>query len=336
MTKNNHFSIPDLCKPQTLFYILLLSELSIMVWELADGGFQWKTLGLKNLSILWIVLTSVAVLCRVRPYLDRFSVGHGWLICFSVIVIMGVLVIGIGQFLLSPIDIHPRGLFQQSLALALISAMVLRLFQLQQQVIEQSQAELSSQMEALQARIKPHFLFNSLNTIAELIATQPEEAEKAVENLSTLFRANLKQATGTCSLADELTLVKGYLELEQWRLGKRLNLIWNESIADDKWFVPILSLQPLVENAVLHGVAASESGGDVRISVLQTPKIITFTIENTLRVGSQAHSGHGIGTENIKRRLQVLYGDLARYRVESTSKHYKVTVTIPKSREHVS
>jgi len=250
--------------------------------------------------------------------------------CFLSIELIGISVVIIGYSFVRPHQLTVSGLIQASLSIAIIAAMVLRYFQLLQVVIDQNQAEISSRMDALQARIKPHFLFNSLNTIAELIASRPEAAETAVENLSSLFRANLKEKSSFCPLVTEIDLVKGYLELEQWRLGDRLRVEWRESIHDAQWPVPVLCLQPLVENAVVHGVASRTEGGDIIISALQTPRVTTLTVENGIGVGTGNHKGHGVGLDNVQRRLRVLYGNEARCRVEKTDDRYKVTVTLPK------
>jgi len=328
---NQNFDIPNLCQTTTLLFLILVSELLVLAWELAGQSFSWGRFGFRSIAIQWIVLLSAATLCRMRLYLPRFSLNVGWFLCFAIIQVIGVVVIVGGKLTVDPASLSAWGVIQQCLAVAIISAMVLRFFQLQQLVIDQSQAEVSSRMDALQARIKPHFLFNSLNTIAELVVSRPVEAEQAVENLSSLFRANLKETSSFCALEQEIILVKGYLELEQWRLGSRLRVIWNESIHDPQWPVPVLCLQPIVENAVVHGVASQADGGTITISVLQTPRVTTLTIENAIGLTSDNHSGHGVGLNNVQRRLQVLYGERARCRIERTARLYKVVITLPKS-----
>lgn len=309
--------------------LILIAELGVLAWVLASQSFSWSQFGLRSIAVQWIVLLSAMLLCRVRAYLPQMSLRMGWVTCFAIIELTGLAVIALGSVLLD-LDINALGLFQLSLAIAILAGMVLRYFQLLQRVLEHNQAEMSSRMDALQARIKPHFLFNSLTTIAELIASRPDDAEIAVENLSSLFRANLKETSSFCPLSDEVTLVKGYLELEKWRLGDRLTIEWRESVRDDKWPVPVLCLQPLVENAVLHGVASQAQGGTIIISVLQTPRVTTLSVENSIGTISETHKGHGVGLENVKRRLSVLYGSRARCQVEKTDKLYKVNVIIPK------
>lgn len=324
------FFIPDLCQTQSLLMLILIAELCVLAWTLASGDFSWVLLGFRSITVQWVVLLCAVVLCQARPFLSKMSLRNGWLISFALIEAISLTVVVLGYAWINPELISVSVIVQVALAIAIVAAMVLRFFQLLRQVIDQNQAEMTSRMDALQARIKPHFLFNSLNTIAELIASRPEAAEQAVENLSSLFRANLKETSSFCPLSQEISLVKGYLELEQWRLGDRLDVEWRESIAEQQWPVPVLCLQPLVENAVLHGVASQTHGGKVIISVLQTPRVTTLSVENSIGSQAETHKGHGVGLDNIQKRMQVLYGPSAKCRVEKTPEHYKVIVNLPK------
>ncbi|EAR11017.1 sensor histidine kinase [Reinekea blandensis] len=331
MSTKNAFVIPNLCQTVPLLLLILVSELCVLVWTLTELPFSWAQLGLRSITVQWIVLLSAAALCQLRPLLSRFSLRTGWLLCFVVILVTGLTVIGLGYWLVRPQAFSVGHFFRLGLAVSILAAMVLRYFQILQQVIENNQAEVSSRLDALQARIKPHFLFNSLNTISELIATRPQAAEDAVENLSTLFRANLRQTSSFCALQQEIDLVKGYLELEQWRLGERLSVDWQESLDDPSAAVPVLCLQPLVENAIVHGIAPQPSGGCIRVSVLQSPRVTTLMVENPIDPTRPGHTGHGVGLDNVRHRLSVLYGDAARCQVEQSDRLYKVTVVLPRS-----
>lgn len=331
--KTPPFVVPNLCQTSALLILVLVSECCVLAWVLANQSFSWATLGLYSIAVQWIALTSAACLCALRPYLSLLSLRLGWLLCFLVIEGVGLLVVWGGPLLLQQGSISAGNLLQSGLAIAIIAAMILRFFQLLQQSIDHNQAELAARMEVLQARIKPHFLFNSLGTIAELIVSRPHDAELAVENLSALFRANLKEASSFCTLEQEIELVKGYLALEQWRLGERLKLHWEISAADMSWPVPVLCLQPLAENAVLYGAAAQTEGGTVTIKVLQTPRVTTLVVENS--IGQlPLRQGHGIGLDNIQKRLLGLYGPNARCRIEKTATDYRVILTLPKTSPH--
>lgn len=314
-----------------LLLLVLVSELCVLIWSLAEPQFSWTQLGLRSITVQWIVLLSAAALCQLRPLLPKLSLRLGWLLCFLTIEAIGLIVIGLAFWLVRPDEFRLELFVRLGLCIALLAGMVLRYFQILQLVIDQNQAEISARMNALQARIKPHFLFNSLNTIAELIASRPKAAEEAVENLSSLFRANLKETSSYCPLEQELSVVRGYLELEQWRLGQRLTVDWQESIADRTALVPVLCLQPLVENAIVHGVSRLPDGGTLGISVRQSPRVTTLVVENSVSEEGDKHRGHGVGLDNVRHRLRVLYGDAARCQVEQRDDFFKVTVIIPRA-----
>eukprot|EP01031_Cornospumella_fuschlensis_P016430 gene16430-20080_t len=146
-----------------------------------------------------------------------------------------------------------------------MSALLLRYFFLQSQWRRQQQAELRARIESLQARIRPHFLFNSLNSIASLVVIDPYKAEQAVLDLSDLFRASLAKPGTLVSWAEELELSKRYLSIEQYRLGERLQLDWQVDDVPDDLPIPQLTLQPLLENALIYGIQPRIEGGLVRV-----------------------------------------------------------------------
>lgn len=329
MTKK-HFLLPNLCQTTNLLLLILVTELGVLTWELISPGFMWARMGYRSLIIQWMVLLSAAALCQIRPLLAKLSVAYGWLFAFSCSFIISSVVLISGQVVVNGWErINVWQVAQQLMAVAMITAMVLRYFQLQQHVIMQNKAELNSRLNALQARIKPHFLFNSLNTIAELIATKPEAAEAAVLNLSNLFRANLKETEGLSSIRQELDLIRGYLGIEQWRLGDRLVIDWNlpEDLRD--WPVPVLSIQPIVENAIVHGIAASAEGGLLSIKVEQSQTLMTVVVVNTISSNDLISSGTGVALDNIRHRLAVIYGDLSELNIDTSHRQYKVTLIFP-------
>ena len=329
MTKK-HFLLPELCQTTNLLLLILVTELGVFTWELVSPGFIWARMGYRSLVIQWMVLLSATVLCQLKPILARLSVAYGWLLAFSTSVIVSSAVLIIGQTLVFGWErINGWQMAQQLMAIAMLAAMVLRYFQLQQHVIVQNKAELNARLNALQARIKPHFLFNSLNTIAELIATKPDAAEVAVVNLSNLFRANLKETEGLSSIRQEVDLVRGYLSIEQWRLGERLAVEWQlpEPLRD--WPVPILSIQPIVENAIVHGIAACEEGGQLSIMIQQSETRMIVVVTNSVSSNQTKLSGHGVALENIRHRFAAIYGELSELKIERTTNQYKVTLIFP-------
>ena len=197
---------------------------------------------------------------------------------------------------------------------------------------QRGNTEAQARIRALQARIRPHFLFNCFNTIAELVATDAAKAEVAVHSLSLLFRASLDSENSFHSLQKELNLCQGYLELERLRLDSRLNVQWQVAIAEAETLkVPKLILQPLIENALTHGM--SEDGSVyVSIDLRETKTDISIEIKNRVAPASGRHQeGHGIALENIRERLLVLYDDKQTLRARQDNEYYRVLLRFPKA-----
>lgn len=330
------FELPNLCATSPLLFLILFAELCVLVWQLAEGSFSWATFGLRSGAVLWMVVLSAAVLCALRPRLRTLNFRLGWTLCFLAILCTSLLVLFVSRHWLLGLPFSLGDALPQTLAIAIVAAMGLRFVQLQQTMLSHNRAEMHARMDALQARIRPHFLFNSLNTVAALIETKPKDAEVAVENLARLFRANLQVTSSFVPLQEELTLVRGYLALERWRLAERLQVKWQVSVHDERWPVPVLCLQPLVENAVVHGISPSEAGGQIDIAILQTPRLTTMSVSNPVTGSLPTHEGHGVGLENVRKRLRVLYGEAARLTVDKSHTTYKVTVSLPKTQADAS
>ncbi len=169
-----------------------------------------------------------------------------------------------------------------------------------------SQAELS----ALQAQINPHFFFNVLNTLYGVIARENSTARRLVMNLAGLFRTSFAASSGVSSLAEEIKVVRAYLEIEELRLGPKLSTRFDieESVLTVE--VPVLSIQPLVENAVKHGVACLEGGGFVHLRIRREDDSVVVEVSNSgvFREAGNGQGGHGIGMANVRRRLGLRYG----------------------------
>jgi two-component system, LytTR family, sensor kinase len=170
------------------------------------------------------------------------------------------------------------------------------------------QAKTDAELSALQARINPHFLFNTLNSIAALISEDPAKAEEATWQLSSLFRYTLQANTRSAvTVEEELTIVRRYLEIEKIRLAERLefNIVVDPDLASRE--IPALLLQPLVENAIKHGIAPQVKGGVVEIVGRRIGNEAVFTITDN-GSGTASESGAGVGMDNVRRRLETLYG----------------------------
>jgi hypothetical protein len=188
-----------------------------------------------------------------------------------------------------------------------------------------SQAEL----RALQSQINPHFLFNALNTLYGTIPREAAAARRMVHNLADIFRYFLQSDKTFVPLAQEIEIVRAYLEIEQLRLGDRLRTaIEVDPVALDLP-VPVLSLQPLVENAIKHGVAQAEGPGYVRVAGRLAGAELRIVVENSAGANSTAAAGTGVGLQNVRRRLEICYGPAAVLRLAPDPAKTTVEIVLP-------
>ncbi|MGY6631327.1 MAG: sensor histidine kinase [Wenzhouxiangella sp.] len=200
----------------------------------------------------------------------------------------------------------------------------------QQQWRQRQAAESERRLDALQARIAPHFLFNTLNTLTELVHERPDEAEQAMLDMADLLRTALRGASSH-TLADELELVRGYLRIEALRLGDRLRVDW--SLPEDlpgQMALPALVLQPLVENAIVHGVARCAEPGPLRISAERRRfGRWQFVVENPLPETAEPAAEGSLALDNIRQRLALAYDDEADLRLRSDQHNFRAELIVP-------
>ena len=207
------------------------------------------------------------------------------------------------------------------------TTLLLVYFELRARSISPVQTE--ARLAALNARIRPHFLFNSLNAVLSLIRARPQQAEAALEALSDLFRAAMRDPGELVSLADEIALGKQYLELEKLRLGERLAVDWDIGAIAMDLPIPPLMLQPLLENAVYHGIEPSPEGGTVRVSIEQHGQELRLAIANPTVGQTQNAAGNQIAVANIRERLALYYDLEARLEIETGDNFYEVRIILP-------
>lgn len=189
-----------------------------------------------------------------------------------------------------------------------------------------------ARVELLTAKLHPHFLFNALNTIAETIHEDPDRADRMVSSLSDLLRAALNAEGPTAPLAEELTLARHYLAIQQLRFGDRLRVTWDVDTGLDEWPLPRLLLQPLIENAVRHGVSTRTAGGNVAIGVREVAGSLEIVIADDGRgFGTDGPERDGVGLSNARARLDAIYGDRASLTIRNAdSGGAVVAVAIPR------
>jgi two-component system, LytTR family, sensor histidine kinase AlgZ len=333
--------IPDFCRWRPLLLLAFTLELVAVVLTLAAGVGE-DALGrflLTSVFLQWVGFCSAAALCGTRRWLRHAPVALMFLASWTVLVAVIGLISAIGYEVLLRADAgfaaapEPRYsfLFRHVSIGAIVSLLLLRLFWLQHQWRLQVLAEGRSRYEALQARIRPHFLFNSLNSIAALVGSRPDDAEALIEDMSELLRAGLDARSRLVPLADELALVRAYLRIEQARLRDRLAVEWDVAEDVTRLEVPLLSLQPLVENAIYHGVERLAGPGVVRVSARQDGGALAIEVANPVPApGVAPHSGQRIAIDNIAQRLALIYGDdKARLELGEHGDRYVARLVLP-------
>ncbi|MEJ2633041.1 MAG: histidine kinase [Acidihalobacter sp.] len=333
--------LPDFCRDSTLLLVVVIAELLAVVLALSSWPLApfWRTLALTSLFVQWIALSSVAVLCRLRARLEKLSPAReatfAYLIVLGLTLLFSVLNAAFFDWVVHPnaVDLERDLAFvlRNAMVSAIVAAVGLRYLYVQHDWKLGVEARMDARLHALQARIRPHFLFNSMNTIAALIRSRPADAENAVEDLSSMFRSVLREGEWA-RLGDELELTRHYLALETLRLGERLQVEWALDIDEDDEELPIpaLSLQPLVENAVYHGIQPNPDGGCVHIAIARDATHLRLRVENPQpQVQSgPAHDGQGMALGNIRERLELGYRGAA-MNIRAEPERFTVELSLP-------
>jgi two-component system sensor histidine kinase AlgZ len=326
------YIIPELCNTISLALLILFSELLVLVLLFAGGDVTWVRFGLMSLFVQWVTLVSAGLLCGLRRWLMAQSIRFAVTVAFLMVQIV-TLSLGLASEWVvdrGP-DVLERIAGQLTIS-SVITGLLMRYFYVQQRLRQQEQAELQARIQALQSRIRPHFLFNSMNIIASLIAVDPDTAESVVEDLSELFRASLNDAGGQVPIGEELELCERYLRIEGLRLGDRLKLEWHIEESSDTALIPLLTLQPLLENAIYHGIQPLPEGGTIVVDLRYAQDMVHIRIENPMpetRLPGESEGNH-MALQNIRSRLGVLYGSRAELLTEDASGRFVTSLHFPK------
>ena len=332
--------MPDFCRPQALFGVVIAVEVAVLtalLLRLPQPAGGWTDLFTASLLAQWLALLCAAALCKLRQRIDRLPLAVG----VTAALALPMAIVGAATWVVSVLDQQlelgftvPPALTGRfvvvSMAVALLlSATLLRYFYVTAQWRTQVAAHAQAQVQALQARIRPHFLFNSMNSIASLIRHEPASAERAVEDLAELFRAALGGG-GESTLDEELHLAERYLAIEALRLGPRLTVEWAlEETLPRALALPRLTLQPLVENAVVHGIARRPEGGTIRIGARTAGRTLEIAVTNPLPTHPAPSQGNHHAQGSIALRLAHRFGARARMTAGAQDGYYSATLTVP-------
>ena len=327
--------LPDLCQPRAVLAVVVGAQLLALLLALAqplEAERFWPRLGMWSLATQWVGLLGTAGLCAARPAFGRLSV-----VLASTLATLWLLLLATGTtFVAAWLGLLPASaaalgwlLARNLLLTGLVSVVVLRLIYLRHAARLREQAHHQARLEVLQARMRPHFLFNSLNTIVSLIATDAARAEEVTVALADLLRASLGAGDRLIPLADELALCRQYMDMEQLRLGKRLLMDWQVGEVPADARVPPLSLQPLLENAVFHGIEPLPGGGRIALQVQWTVDgSVEIRVDNPLPV-----CGPGVGLHmalaNLRARLAGHFGAAAKLLEDTDGDRHTVRLRLP-------
>lgn len=334
--------LPDFCSAPAIAEILVIAELVAMVLTLSrglnSGTDVMRDFIAISLFMLWLAFACAAVLCAAGRRLSHLPAVRAHLACYGLLLVTTVVISAAGAWLdrgmqLGMLASGNTLLFvaRNTIISAIVSAVALRYFHVQYQWRGQVRREAGARIEALQARIRPHFLFNSLNTIAALIPVMPDAAEQAVEDLSDLFRASLDDAALLVPLDEELALARLYQRLEQKRLGERLHVDWQVSPPATPVLLPRLTLQPLLENAIHHGIERLPEGGIVTVTGRgdDDGSHYHLIITNPVPAGTAESRGFHIALENTRERLSLALGGRAMLATRRNAGYFEAEVILP-------
>jgi two-component system sensor histidine kinase AlgZ len=342
--------LPDFCTPRAVLLLLTVVTLTALLLTLADAGFGplfWTSLSGKLMFLVWIGLAGTALLCALRPQIAARGAIAGSLLALAAVAAL-VLVMSeiafrvVASPLLNPYRILgeiPRGhwlFLARNLAIGLIvCGVLLRYSYVSQQWRLRVEGEARARMDALQSRIRPHFLYNSMNTIAALTRSNPAGAEEAVLDLADLFRASLDEKRMLIPLSEELAAARTYQRIEQQRLGARLRVRWEVDGLPLHAMVPALTLQPLLENAIGHGIETLPEGGEVTIAGTTADDMLLLTVRNPLPLdslhsaGTGRSGGLGLALDNIRERLALQFGARASISAGREGDEFTVRLRLP-------
>jgi two-component system sensor histidine kinase AlgZ len=337
----NYF-LPNFCSVRMVFAVVVIAELLAFIITLLSPGViddPWGNLGLISMLVQWIALASAALLCVTRSLLSRMSNSAAALASYLLVLLVTAVVSEMAFWLmvkstLFPAltgDDHSVFLLRNLTISTVVAAVILRHLYIQFQWRQRLQSEARARIQALQARIRPHFLFNSMNTIAALTRSDPEAAETAIEDLSDLFRASLSGANEQSTLGDEIELAQRYLGIEKLRLGERLAVEWQLDDLPMDARLPPLVLQPLLENAIYHGIEPLAQGGTIRVGGRRVAGLVEITVSNPVpgTPAGRSRQGNHIAQENIHQRLAIAFGPKAGLQSAAGAGGYQVSIRFP-------
>jgi len=272
-----------------------------------------------------VLLLSLVSLYALSSWLTRQPYAWGIAMVMLLEAVCTTLVLGAGM--LAGDELTPSGLVRAWLLCLLLAAFLIAYFFWRARAYSPALAD--ARLQALQARIRPHFLFNSINAVLSLMRRDPKRAEAALEDLAELFRALMQDNRRLTTLADEVALCRQYLSLEQLRLGERLQIAWEIGGMPGDALVPPLLLQPLVENAIYHGIEPDAAPGTVEIRISRDKDRVRILLANPYHPEYQQRAGNRMALANIRERLALHFDVEASFSTEVVGEKFEIRMVLP-------
>ncbi len=326
--------VPDALNLGIAFRLLVIAIVCVTVISLLlsdSAGFVARVADI-SLFLAPIMFGSMLVLGLLRPIANGWPRANQWAVSLAIPVVFSLITCFAMARLSSDVPLNwGVWVFARVLTTVAVTAAVIEYLSLRARAFSPSLSE--ARLQALQARIRPHFLFNSLNTVLGLMRSQPRVAETTLENLSALFRVFMKDTRELIPLQDEVETCRQYLAIEQLRLGDRLKIIWDIEGGPADALVPSLLLQPLVENSVHHGIEPSAQVGTITIKARRDGEKVLIEVQNPIPSESPSRPGNQMALGNIKERLMLLYDMEAELKTAAEQDQFRLTLTFPYRKE---
>jgi two-component system sensor histidine kinase AlgZ len=320
--------LPNFCNLGVMLRVLVIANLFVLAAAVAGSRQAADVAGqfLAGAALAEpVLIVSLMLLCAGRRVLHAlpYAAALAAVVALELLLVWGWGTVFGSMFL----DQSPGPFGRQAFFVLFVTGVILAYFDLRARA--QSPAIAQARIEALQARIRPHFLFNSINAVLSLIRTDPRRAERALEDLADLFRVFMADNSSLTPIAKEIGIARQYLAIEELRLGERLRVAWRTEGVPEDALVPAFLLQPLVENAVYHGVEPLAQGGEVAIEVAREGGEILIRLTNPFHPDGDHHSGNRMALANIRERLQLHFDAEASMRSRVEGRTYEVTIRLP-------
>jgi two-component system, LytTR family, sensor histidine kinase AlgZ len=282
-----------------------------------------------------VLLTSVLLLYMFNPALTKAEYRHGAAAVALLVAVVTVMIDALGGELFSVAQDEATFRYLRDVILGIaFSSILLAYFHLRAQALSPARQE--ARLRALQARIRPHFLFNTINAVLSIVRADPKRAETALEDMADLFRMAMADQNELVALGKEVALARQYLAIEELRLGERLEVHWDTQNMPPDALIPPLILQPLLENGVYHGIEPLTEGGIIDVRLYLDNDKLNLEVSNPARSQAEPrNAGHRMALSNIRERLALLFDVEAQYQVEHDATHYRVHIVIPYVKEQM-